>query len=56
VLPRQFTSSTPIPWLVQYCVESESVLDADDVGPPWLFTSTGAFSASGAANSGENGG
>ena len=45
-----------MPRLVQYWVESERVLEAADVGPPWLLTSTGAFSSAGAANSGEKGG
>ena len=44
------------PRLVQYCTASERVLEADAVGPPWLSTSTGAFSPAGAVNSAENGG
>jgi hypothetical protein len=42
-----------MPRLIQYCTSSESVLEAAEVGPPWLITSTGAFSPSGAVNSGE---
>ena len=45
-----------MPRLVQYCTASESVPEAEAVGPPWLLTSTGAFSPAGAVKLGESGG